>query len=117
PAHMRDGHGGIEQHRTRERVQMPVTRLTLPVERRCPAALLDDAPALGCPPTPVGIATGRDELEELRVRHDPRREPVRLEQRAMPWSLVVEREATAVVTDPHDAARDVEPLERRRVGA
>src|SRR5204862_355898 len=104
-----------EGPRSRERVQMPLAGFTLPVERRCPAVLLDDAPALGRPPTPVGIATGRDELEELRVRHGPRREPVRLEQRAMPRPLVVECEAAAVVTDPHDAARDVEPLERRRV--
>src|SRR6185369_10432096 len=88
--------------------------VALPVERRLPLALLHRGESGREPELRACIPAVLDEGEVLPVRDHAGREPVGLEEHAMPWPLVVECEAHSLVSDPLNPAVEVAPFEGRR---
>src|SRR5689334_22916949 len=82
-----------------------------PVQRVLPLFALYGRPAIGKPVFRAFVAARANELQELRVRGEAIREPIRLEEHPMASELVVEAEALAAMSDLDDATRKFDERE------
>jgi hypothetical protein len=95
---------------------MPDAVALFPVAGGLPALRLHRRPAIGKPNKWLAIAAGFHEGEPLAVGHAAVGETVRVEQHVVARSLVVVREAGAVVTDAADAPVETYELRLARTG-
>src|SRR6202041_3987349 len=109
---MHNRRGGVEALFAGQREYPPALLRGAPIERRLPTLLLHRRPALGQPIFGLTIAARGDELGEFAAAHRPARQAERVEPHAMPRRLVVESKNLALVADPYQPARKVDPLER-----
>src|SRR4029077_21223568 len=95
--------------------------LTAPIERRLPALLLDDRPAIRQPEFSPAIAAIGDEFAVFAARHRIAGESKRVEPDFVAWPLVIEGEARAGMTDLMEPAGKLNPAARcarlHRIGA
>ncbi len=114
-ADVADRLGRVRRARTAERMDLPaVVACRLPVERRAPLLGLDEGPAVGQPELGPLVAAVGHEGQVFADRDRPVGDAAGPQQHAVHRLLVVETEVVAAMADLVDAARQVEPLRRRR---
>src|SRR4051812_32910335 len=92
-----------------------VVGIALPVQRCFPVAILRGGQTRRQPELRAPVAAVLDEGEILTVGDEARGEPIRLEEDAVPRTLVVEGESVARVSDGPYTFSEVAPLDRLRL--